>query len=376
MLNCFCRMALMYLVLAASAAIVVADEPAERDSGENSPLQKAVESIRSEHSVPGMVYGYLKDGQLNELTALGVRKKGHSAKLTVNDKMHLGSCTKAMTAVMLATLVEEGKLEWSTTLADVFTEDVETIHPDYRDVTVDMLLRHRGGLPANVIWQLLKGDTATDKRRSLISEVLSKAPARKPGTTYLYSNLGYALAGLIGETITGEAWEELMRQRVFKPLKMTSAGFGIPGKKGTVDQPWGHYTLFFRLTADQRDNPRPLGPAGTVHCSLNDWSKFARIFTRSGRRDNPVLKAESIEHLLKPRPNEDYAGGWVIDKRSWSANPICIHSGSNTRWFCTVVVVPGEDIALLVATNSGTPDADRACHATIDALRKHAGLGE
>ena len=69
--------------------------------------------------------------------------------------------------------------------------------------------------------------------------MLKDAPANRPGSTYAYSNVGYALAGLMAEQVTGESWETLMRQRLFEPLGMASAGFGSPGSPGKVEPALG-----------------------------------------------------------------------------------------------------------------------------------------
>jgi CubicO group peptidase (beta-lactamase class C family) len=71
--------------------------------------------------------------------------------------------------------------------------------------------------------------------------VLERTPLSRPGLTYAYSNVGYALAGLMAEQVCGKSWESLMQKRLFDPLGMASAGFGTPGIGEAVTQPWGHY---------------------------------------------------------------------------------------------------------------------------------------
>ena len=58
--------------------------------------------------------------------------------------------------------------------------------------------------------------------------------------TFSYSNAGYIIVGAILERVSGKQWETLIRDRLFTPLKMTSAGFGPPSKSNQTDQPWGH----------------------------------------------------------------------------------------------------------------------------------------
>ena len=126
-------------------------------------------------------------------------------------------------------------------------------------------------------WWELTGETPTQKRWKLLTGGLIDKPASKPGSTYAYSNVGYALAGLMAEQVTGESWETLMRRRLFEPLGMASAGFGSPARPGRVDQPWGHRLFGNKVTPTLRDNDPSMGPAGNIHCSVPDWAKFAAL---------------------------------------------------------------------------------------------------
>ena len=85
-----------------------------------------------------------------------------------------------------------------------------------------------------------------------------------------------------------------------------------PGRPKKIDQPWGHVFSLFRLVPDQFDNPSAIGPAGTVHVSIEDWTRFTRIFTESGRKQTPILDAATIGELATLRnERETYARGWL-----------------------------------------------------------------
>src|SRR5687768_14537716 len=155
------------------------------------------------------------------------------------------------------------------------------MHEDFRGVTLQQLLTHRAGLPANGDWWMLGKGTTTQQRRVLAKNVLKEAPLHEPGTKYEYSNVGYAIAGLMAEQATSKSWEELMQKGLFEPLGMKSAGFGPPGAKGKVNQPWGHAMNGGELVATQFDNAAALGPAGTVHASLADWGKFIALHLKT-----------------------------------------------------------------------------------------------
>ena len=164
-----------------------------------------------------------------------------------------------MTATIIGMLVNEGKLSWNSTIGDVFRYIAPRLDPQFQEVTLSQLLTHRAGLPKDVPWWELRGQTTTEQRSSLLTTLLIKPPENRPGSTYVYSNVGYVLAGLMAEQVAGQPWETLMRRRLFTPLGMTSAGFGIPGRPGTVSQPWGHRVSGGQVRPVQQDNPPVMG---------------------------------------------------------------------------------------------------------------------
>ena len=181
-----------------------------------------------------------------------------------------------------------------------------------------------------------------------------------PGTQFLYSNAGYAVAGVMAERVTGEAWEDLMQRMLFEPLGMASAGFGAPG---VIDEPRGHVVGWLLTTPMEpgpaADNPPAIGPAGIVHCSLPDWAKFIRAHLRGERGGSGLLKPESFVRLHTPPPGGDYALGWGVTESA--AEGRCLsHAGSNTMWFVQAWLALDKDYAVLVATNVGGTGGERA----------------
>jgi CubicO group peptidase (beta-lactamase class C family) len=351
-------------------------------------VNRVLEPVRKQHKMPGMIGAILKGETLEAIGAVGVRKLGSDEPIRVTDQVHIGSDTKAMTATLLGMLVEEEKLAWSSTIRDIFPDRYKALHPDFQAVTLSQLLTHRAGLPHDGPWWFLgRNRSTTDQRRMLLTGMLKTAPESKPGTKYAYSNVGYALAGLMAEQVTGKPWEQLMRERLFTPLAMATAGFGPPGKPGRLDEPWGHREVDGKIQAVQEDNAPALGPAGTVHTSVPDWAKFAALHLRGAQGKARLLKPATFRTLHTPPPGEQYAGGWFVLDRSWAGGPALMHSGSNTSWYATVWLAPRRDFGTLVATNQGGESAAAACDdatgalielhtsPTTSPLRKRSGRG-
>src|SRR2546425_5420679 len=94
----------------------------------------------------GMAAAVLRGERIIAQGAAGVRKSGTAERITLDDQFRLGSCTKAMTATLVAMLVEEGKLNWTTTLGELFADTVKPMHPAWEKVTLRQVLAHRAGL--------------------------------------------------------------------------------------------------------------------------------------------------------------------------------------------------------------------------------------
>jgi CubicO group peptidase (beta-lactamase class C family) len=328
-------------------------------------LSGALEVIRKKHDLPALAMVVVKDGRICDRAAVGVRKMGDPAVVTTNDVFHIGSCTKPMTATLTAMLIEDGKLNWNTTITELFPELAARMDKQYGAVTVEQLLTHRGGVPAApppAAWKLAREEkgTPTQQRREFVEAVLSQPPEATPGTKMIYSNQGYAIIGAALEKLTGTPWETLIAERLFRPLHMDSAGFGHPGKAGAVDEPWGHTRELSSIVPKQEDNPPAIAPAGRIHCSLDDLARFA-IFHLQRSRAGAPLKPETLVKLHTPPTGGNYACGWVVVKRNWAGGNALMHNGSNTMWYLVMWLAPEKNFSVVVATNIAGPDAQQGC---------------
>jgi CubicO group peptidase (beta-lactamase class C family) len=363
------------------ASVHGAPESSARD------VSALLKPIREKHDVPGIVGAIVKGEHTVALGADGVRKRGTDVRITVDDEFHLGSCTKSMTATLCAMLVEEKKLSWTTTIGEAFPDLAPNMHEGWHDVTLEQLLTHRAGVPSDLgtdgLWDRLwhHGGIPTAQRETLVEGVLKHAPVSPPGTKFLYSNAGFAIAGAMAERAAREPWEDLIRKRLFDPLGMKSVGFGAPGTFGVLDQPRGHghdgQPMELGVSSD---NPQAIAPAGTVHASIVDWAKYVALHLGGDRaafdpREKArahLLTPESFARLHTPPAGADptYAMGWSIAERDWAGpkKHVLTHNGSNNLWFCVTWLAPERDFAVLVCCNQGGPNADKACDEVAWAL--------
>lgn len=346
----------------------------------STPLPKDVSPllipIVEKNDVPGMAAAVVRHGEVVALGVAGVRTRGKADKIAVTDLFHLGSDTKAMTGFLCGILVDEGKVRWSQALGETFPELKQTMHPQYQAVTLEQLLTQRSGAPGELskdaVWGRLRQHqgTAMSARQMLLESVTSRTPEAAPGEKYIYSNAGFSMAGHMVEKVTGKSWEDLMREKVFHPLGMTSAGFGPPGVAARNDQPRGHKADGSPVEpGPEADNPAAIGPAGTVHCSIGDWAKFAAAQMPSAK--TKLVRAETLEKLHAPVAGvPNYAMGWIVaDGQPWAGGPALTHSGSNTMWMAVAWLAPARDFAVLVTCNQAN---GKACNAAVlDLIADH-----
>jgi CubicO group peptidase (beta-lactamase class C family) len=333
-------------------------------------LTALLEPIRAGRPLPALAGAIVRGEALVAIGAVGRRAADAPEPVDAESRFHLGSCTKAMTATMIARLVEQGRLAWTTTIAEGLPELRAAIHPGYRRVTLLQLLSHRGGLPEDrrpdpALWDRLRAlrGPLPRQRQALCAMVLAAPPAAEPGARKAYSNFGYVVAGAIAERVTRDPWETLMRGLVFSPLAMASAGFGPPGP----GQPIGHEPERCAPVPDL-DNPALLGPAGAVHASLRDWAAFASAHLRGARGDRaPLLSSAAYAELHRDRGDE-YGLGWAVVRRDWARGVALNHAGSNGLWQAVVWLAPERDAGYLAATNCGGNDGFQACDRAVAAM--------
>ena len=279
----------------------------------------------------------IENGEIGPAVVTGVQGRGYDKKVAGNARWHLGSCTKSMTATLAAVMVRDGDLRWDSTVGEAFVDETFAVHDDYAAMTLVELLSHQAGVPNDLterpMWGRLwieKDGTETGQRQKIAADYLPRGPVHPPKSKFLYSNAGYVIAGRMLEKRGGKSFEQLLVERVFAPLSMTTAGFGPPTGD---DDPRGHRNGLPMLTFRFADNPPGLSSAGRVHMTLADWAKYAAEHLRAARGEEAkLLTPEAAKFLHTPVGESNYALGWGRPTVDWSDTPVVAHAGSNTMW--------------------------------------------
>ncbi len=313
--------------------------------------------------VPAMGAVLIRHGQVTERAVAGMRALGGADPVQPDDVWHLGSNGKAMTATMVARLVERGVLSWDAPLSQTLPELATDMQAAYREVTLRDLLAHQSGMQPDIDESWAAAFHADKRplhaqRLAYARVALAQTPAFARGKGDGYSNSGVLIAALVAERATGLAFETLMQAEVFEPLGLRSAGFGAT-RRG---QPLGH-KAGAPVEGAQADNPAVIAPAGGIHMSLQDWSRFAIDQMAGEQGRGKLLKAENYRLLHQPaREGGKFALGWRVQgsMAGVSARHLA-HTGSNEAWFALIVLKPDSEDAVLVTSNAGEDaKADKA----------------
>jgi CubicO group peptidase (beta-lactamase class C family) len=345
---------------------------------ETEPLQAWLDSVRRRHDIPAMGVIVIRHDSILARAFSGARRSTSTAPVEPGDRFQLGSNTKAITATLLAVLVEEGKLSWSSTLGELFPELRPSMRPELRDVSIDLLLSHHAGISAFADTDdrdfrsipRLQG-TAREQRAPFTAWLLRENPAGLVGKG-LYSNGGYAVAGAIAERVTGESWETLIQTRIFDKLGL--AGSFAWSDLPDLSQPWGHHEKSKGARpVDPRDTderlPPIIWPGGSVELSLDDYAKFLQLHLEGLEgRDTRLLKSATIEHLHRSpvSPPDKYALGWGLQEFQGAASSV--HVGSAGTFYAVTILQPSRDLGVVVVSNAGGARATTASNDAVKAL--------
>ncbi len=339
-------------------------------------FETRADAVRQAAGVPGMAITIVEDGRVTMARGFGVRKLGAPAKVDADTIFMTGSTGKAMTTAALATLVDAGKLGWDDRVVDRLP-GFQMYDPYVtREMTVRDLLVHRSGLGLGA------GDLLFVPRGKLSrSEIVGRLRFIKPATSfrsgYAYDNILYTVAGALIEAVSGQRFEDYIRERVFRPAGMHRSTADPEHRFATANRAYPHGRvggtvrgLGPQSVLDERDQlGQSSAPAGLLAVSASDMAKWLQLQLARGRLPNGgrlFSEAQSAE-MWKPvtiqpidpapaglegtQPNfEAYALGWEV--RDYAGAKIVWHAGGVFGFVTSVVLIPEKNVAFMVVINS------------------------
>jgi D-alanyl-D-alanine carboxypeptidase len=302
-----------------------------KDAANRVRRQELLERTAREAVAAGLVSASLRyaDRQSSATAVAGLREKGAPAATAIDDWRRIGSASKAMTACMAARMIERGQLSWTLSLADALPELAAGMRPEFRTVTVEQLLAHRGGLIAmnndadvGLFLEFLATqteplpDTFAGRRRFAAAWALAQAqPGVTPGRDFQYSNVDYMLVGMILEARSGKSFAALFDELIVS-LVGPGVSLGLPPTAGTAQQR-GHQGAKGAVQTFEGFPPELQiwfdvlnQAAGGVFVTVSGYATWQQLHQQALGGEPTQLPAAYVQRLSMG--NDAYTLGWEL----------------------------------------------------------------
>ncbi|KIQ25075.1 beta-lactamase [Variovorax paradoxus] len=320
-----------------------------------SDLESLVEASMQEWKVPGLALALIQDGEVVLHKGYGVRDTDTGLPVTTDTQFLLCSITKSFTAAGLGLLVDERKLDWDRPVREVLPEFRLHDAVATERLTVRDLLCHHSGLPRHD-WIHMPGDLSNAQ---MLAALRHLAPNKDLRDTFQYSNLGYLVAGMITERISGQRYEDFTAERLMKPLGFAHFGFSIEALGAAQDSARPHAIDGDELHRSPL-SPIRATPAGGINASVADLARWAR-FLLDGKADGrQLLSPQALRQMTTPRVHmgrSEYAEigdshyGLGLFCEQYRGDRTVAHSGSWTGWSTLMTLLPERRAGIVVLTN-------------------------
>lgn len=335
------------------------------DEARIAKISEFIERGRAELGVPGVALGLVQDGKVVFAGGFGTRELGKPEKVDGDTLFMIASNTKAMTTLLLAKLVDEGKLSWDTAVTRVLPSfklgDAETT----RQVEIRHLICACTGLPRQDFeWLMEFKDATPDSALRVLGTI---QPTSKFGEMFQYSNGLAAAAGYVGGHVAypdlqlGDAYDKAMAERVFGPLGMSSTTFDFtralagnhaaPHSQDIDDKPAA-------AVMDVNYAIVPVRPAGGAWSSVRDVLRYVSMELARGVLPDGARYINEQPLLIRRAPqvaigkDETYGMGLQVDS-TWGI-PVVHHGGSMIGYKTDMIFLPDQNVGAVILTNSDT----------------------
>jgi CubicO group peptidase (beta-lactamase class C family) len=320
--------------------------------------QERLTVLAGKHGVPGASLAILQGDDVVE-AAHGVLNARTGVETTTDSLFQIGSITKVWTGTLVMQLVDEGLLDLDAPVV-TYLPDFRVADPEVtRTVTTRHLLAHTSGIDGDLFLDTGRGDDCVEKYVAACADLGQNHPL---GVTMSYCNSGYTVLGRLVEVLRGQSWDVVLRERLFQPLGLTTAGtlpeeallhraavghITPPGGELQVAPVWGIF--------------RSAGPAGLIHATPREVLAFAQLHLRDGvtADGTRVISEESAIAMRQPqvRVPDQYTLGshwglsWIL--MEWSGREVYGHDGGTIGQSAFLRIVPDAGIAICLLTNGG-----------------------
>jgi CubicO group peptidase (beta-lactamase class C family) len=318
-------------------------------------IEDAIDQRRQQLHIAGASLVIVKDDKVIYIKGLGERDVERGLPVTPDTQFAIGSSSKAFTAMTIMMNQEAGKLQLADSpkkyLSYFKMKDPEA---DAK-MTIRDLLCHRSGLQrTDMAWA-----TGKLSRKQIIQVAGEAVPTAKYGQAWQYQNVMFLAAGELAATLQNTTWDDLVKQRIFKPLGMNQTNTRIQTMQASNDFARGYAWNGTGFTVLPMRDISCIAPAGAINSSAREMAQWVRLMLGKGQIDGKRLITEaSWEELTKPHmkmgPAQDYGLGWFLSK--WNGHKVVEHAGNIDGFNAQVALMPDQNLGFCLLTNiSGSP---------------------
>jgi CubicO group peptidase (beta-lactamase class C family) len=355
--------------IAVAIVLLMLTAQAGAQQGPPADLDEYVGRSMKTFEVPGMAVAIVKDGKVVRLKGYGVKKLGENAPVDENTLFGIGSNTKAFTAAALATLVDDGKISWDDPVYERL-KGFEMYDPYVsKEIRIRDLLCHRSGLGLGE-GDLMFWPHTSFTRDDVVYRLRYLKPKTSFRTTYAYNNLMFVTAGQVVAEVSGKSWDDYLRERILAPLGMKNTNTSSTAFKAGDDWAMPHTKVDGKLQPIAVENLDNAGPAGSINSSVADMSKWVLLQLNRGQipatetrifseRVSQEMWAQQMIVPVRPAPEEikilqphfaGYGMGWTL--RDYKGRKLVSHSGGVAGYVTRVMLVPEENLGVVILTNA------------------------
>lgn len=329
--------------------------------------------------VPGFAMAIVKDDSVVFAKGFGVRELGKPTPVDAHTLFAIASNSKAFTSAALAILVDEGKIKWN----DPVTKYLPWFQMYDPWVTREMMVRdllcHRSGLATfggDLLWY-----GSTYSREEVVRRIRYLKPTSSFRTQYGYQNVMFLAAGLVVEAVTGKSWDAFIKEKFFAPLGMTTSNTSVKDFKPTDNVATPHNEKDGKINVIHYVNVDGIGSAGAINSCVSEMAQWLRlqlgrgtykgqkIFSAARSREmwTPQIMFQIGENAEKQNPTTHFSGyalGWGV--RDYQGRKVMSHGGGLDGMISQVALMPEENLAVIVLTNSETGLSSFLVNKTFD----------
>ena len=312
-------------------------------------FERYASNAMADWRVPGMAIAIVRGDEVIYEKAFGVKELGKDDPVTTDTIFQIGSASKAFTAALVATLVDENRLDWNDKVT-AYLSGFEMYDPWVtREFTIVDLMAQRSGMPPHAADGLIM--TGSDRKR-VINAIRYVKPATSFRSAYAYQNNLWLVAAAIVENLTGKSWEENIRERIFRPLGMYASSCDKESFVRAYNVSALHHDVNGTIVVLPMDWQNidwvyTYGPAGGINSNVKDIAKWLRMQGADGTfNGRQVILPSSAKFMRAPEtpiasdkgPAQYYCLGWV--HREANPRPITWHNGGTSGSKTMIAFVP------------------------------------